>query len=103
MRANQISWDGVAEVVAADVAEQGCEALDRAEDHIADRRGDEARQERGRFEVVAVEDLGRQHRPAQRRPEDGPDARTDAGGHGDATVGRFEVEHPGQAVIRSRR
>ena len=85
---------GVVEVVGPDVAEEGSEALDRSEDGVADRRGDEARQQRGGVEVVAVEDLRGQDGAAERRAEDGSDARSDSRRHGDTPVGGLQLEHP---------
>ena len=53
-------------------SEQRAVALDPAEDRVADAGGDEARQQRGGVEVVAVEDLRRQHGAAQRGAEIAP-------------------------------
>ena len=87
---------GITEVVAAVEAEQRREAGGGAEDDVADGRGDEAGQERLDVEVVAVEDLGGQHRAAERRPEDGPDARADPGRHRHPGIAGAEVELAGQ-------
>ena len=88
--------DRVGEAVARHVPEERCEPLDRAEHHEADHRRDEAGQQRGRVEVVAVEDLRGQDGPTQGGAEDGPDARPDSRRHGDPAVSGFEIEDAGQ-------
>ena len=83
----------IAEAVRAHVAEKGTETLDRSEDGIAHRRGDETGQQSSGVEVVAVEDLGCKHGATERRTKDRSDARADARRHRDAPVGRVQLEH----------
>ena len=102
MTANQSELSGIGQPVALDVAEERAEALDRAEDDVADDGGDEGGEQRLDLEVVAVHDLGREHRAAERSAEDRADARADPARDGDAGVRRAQVEEPGEERSEAR-
>ena len=57
---------------------------------------DERRHEGLCFHILAIGDLDRQDRPAEGRPEDRPDAGSDARAHGDPGVPGVQVEDPGE-------
>src|ERR1039458_10154263 len=92
----------VGQPVALDVSEQRAEALDRAEDHIADDGGDEGGKQRLHLEVVPVHDLGREHRTSEGSTEDRADARTDPTRDRDAGVCRAQVQEPGEERPEAR-
>ncbi len=88
--------DRLVEVVAAGDCEQRLVAEDRAEDREGDDRREQARQQRLELEVVPVDDVRGEDRPAERCGEDRPDPRADADRHGDPPVLGREVEDPSE-------
>ena len=73
-------------------AEDRGKPLDRPEDRVGDDGRGEGGHEGLRLDVVAVHQLGAEQGAAERRPEDGPDARGHAHGNRDPGIPGIEVE-----------
>ena len=77
-------------------AEDGVVAEQQSVDGEGDDGRDERRQQCGRLDIVAVEELGAEDRSTEGRPEDGPDAGSHTRGDRDARVVLVEVKGAGQ-------
>ena len=79
------------ERVARRVREQRALAEDRDDDRVRDHAREHGRDQRVRLEAVAVQDLDRQQRGAERRAEHRRDAGRDAGDEQDAPLARADA------------
>jgi len=78
--------EGMAQSRGVHVAEDRCVTLEGAEHRVGDDQGDDGRDQRPDLDVVAVDDLGGEYRPPERRLEDGADPRPDAHRDRDAAI-----------------